>query len=79
MIVQPPERRERAVEDRHLIVTLDEQRAAAVIHLVARAEIHVSERVNQIGEASRVNRKTRPPEDTAEDENVVYEVLTQNG
>jgi len=48
LVVLAPEGRERPVEDRDLLPAMDEQRAACVIHLVAYADVHVSERLNDV-------------------------------
>ena len=47
-VVLAPEGRERPVEDHDLVLAMDEQRPACVVHLVARAEADVSERLEDV-------------------------------
>ncbi len=69
-----PERVEGAVEDRDLFLAMDEQRAAGVIHLVARAEIDMPERVDHVEQPASVDVDARVPQDASEDQQVVEEV-----
>src|SRR5439155_16379916 len=48
IVMVAPEDRERPIEDRDLVVPVHEQCAACVIDLVARAEIYISQRFNDV-------------------------------
>jgi protein-tyrosine-phosphatase len=71
--VLPPEGRKRQVEDRDLILAMDEERAARVIHLVPCGEVDVAQRFGELRETSGVNVDPGAPQDTAEDQQVVEE------
>ena len=70
--MRAPEPVERAIEDRQLIVPVHQQRATRVIHLVARSEIHVLQRVRDVDHPPdvHVDRRAQQP---AEDDQVVLE------
>jgi hypothetical protein len=73
-----PEGRKRQIENRHVILAMDEERAADVIHVVASAEVDVPERFDELREASGVNLEPGPPQDAAEDQQVVEEARHPN-
>jgi hypothetical protein len=50
---------------------MDEECAADVIHVVARAEVDVPERFDELRETAGVNLEPCPPQDAAEDQQVV--------
>jgi hypothetical protein len=50
-----PEHIERAIENRQLIVTMDEERAAGVIDLIARGEIDVLQRIGHVDQPADVH------------------------
>ena len=58
---------------------MDEQRAAGVIDLVARAEVDVSERLDDIEQATGMDVDARAPQDAAEDQQVIEETGHRRG
>ena len=72
--MRAPEHVERAIEDRDLIVTMDEERAAGVIDLVARAEIDVLQRVSHVDQTADVHVDSGAPQQPAEDDEIMLEV-----
>ena len=73
LVVFAPEGRERPVEDRDLFLAMDEQRTARVIHLVACAEVHMSERLDDVEQTPGMDVDARAPQDAAEDQQVIEE------
>ena len=69
-VVLAPEGVEGDVEDRNLFLAMDEQRAARVIDLVACAEVHVPERLDDIEQAAAMDVDARAPQEAAEDQQV---------
>src|SRR6476620_1746072 len=67
----PPEGIEGDVEDRDLIVAVDEQRTARVIDLVSRVEVHVCERLNDVGRATGVGVDAGSLEQAAEGQQIL--------
>ena len=55
-----PERLERAIEDRQILVTVHEQRAARVIDLVARGEIDMLQRLDDVEQTAGVHVDPEP-------------------
>ena len=72
--MRPPEHVERAIEDRQLIVTMHEERAAGVINLVARAEVDVLQRVRHVDQTADVHVDPGAPQQPAEDDEIMLEV-----
>jgi hypothetical protein len=72
-VVFAPEGGERTVENRHLFPAVDEQRAARVIHLVACAEVHVFEGLDDVEQTAAMDVDARAPEDAAKDQQVIEE------
>ena len=68
-----PERGERRVEEREVLVTLNQKRAARVIHIVAGREVDVLQRAGQIREAPRVDLKAGGAKDSREKQKIFYE------
>src|SRR4051812_9539689 len=68
-----PEGRKGDVERRDLIVTMNEERAAGVIDLVARSEIDVPERFDEVRYARGVNSHPGASQDPGEDQQVLRE------
>jgi len=66
--VGAPEQIERAIENRQLIVSMDEERAAGVIHLIARGEIDVLQRVGDVDQSADVDVDPGAAEQPAEDD-----------
>ena len=73
VVVIAPEGRKRQIENGNLILAMDEECAADVIHVVAGAEVDIPERFDQLREASGVNLEPCQPQDAAEDQQVVEE------
>ena len=72
-VVLPPESGKRQIEDRDLVLTTDQERAARVIHLVLRTQVDVRQRFGELGETSGMHVDARAPQDTAEDQQIVEE------
>src|SRR5207244_1570025 len=72
--VRAPERRKGKIEDEGLVLSIEEERSARVIHLLAWAEIDKCEGGHERGKASRRYVKPRAPQETAEDQQVVGEM-----
>jgi hypothetical protein len=73
-VVFAPERGEGPVEHRHLFLAMHEQRTAGVIHLVACAEVHMSERLDDVEQASSMDVDAGAPQDAAKDQQVIEEM-----
>src|SRR5881394_3875594 len=71
--VLPPEDRKRQIEDRHLVLAMDEKRAARVIHVLACAEVDIAQRFDELREASGMHVEPGAAQDAAEDQQVVEE------
>ena len=72
-VVFPPKGGKRQVEDRDLVLAMDQERAARVIHVVARAEVHVAQRFDEIRETPGMHAEACAAQDAAEDQQVVEE------
>ena len=59
---------------RESLVAMDEQRAAGVIDLVARAEIDVLQRLDDVEHASGVDVEAGAPQQAAEDQQVLEQM-----
>jgi hypothetical protein len=66
----PPKRFERAIEDRKLLLPMDEQGAACVIHLLAGSYADVTECVDDVKESSGVDVDAGPPQRPAKQQQV---------
>src|SRR5260221_4715906 len=59
------------IEDRHLVLAMDEQRPARVIDLVSRGEVDMRERLDEVGGAAGMGADPGLPQDTAEGQQLV--------
>ena len=73
LAVLAPERVERAVEHREVVATMHQQRAARVVHVLARADVHVLQGLGDVEEAPDVHLHAERAQQPAEDENVAEE------
>src|SRR6187551_4082371 len=78
-VVLAPEGLEGDVEERNLLVAMDEQRAARVIDLAAFPEVHVPERIDDIEQATAMDVDARAPQEAAEDQQVIEETGHRRG
>src|SRR4051812_12145440 len=67
----PPEEGKREIEQRHLLVPADEERAARLIHILTRREVDIGQRFDELRHAPRVNRNARAPKNAGKDQQVV--------
>ena len=65
-----PERLEGTIEDRQVLVPMDEQRAAGVVDLVANADVDVLQRLGDVQHPPRVDVEPEAPQQAAEREQV---------
>src|SRR6266511_4177606 len=68
-----PEGVESGVEDLEILMPVDEQRPAGVIHLVTRAQVDVLQRLGHVEQTSDVHLEAKAPQQAAEDQQVVDE------
>ncbi len=71
LTVLAPEGGKRRVEHTDVIVVRDEERPARLIHIVARGEVYVLERFNEIDDAAGQNGNAHSPQDAAEHQQVL--------
>jgi hypothetical protein len=71
--MRPPEGIEGDVEDRDLILAVDEQRTGRVIDLFSRIEVHVRERLDDVGRATGVRVDAGSLEQAAEGQQILEE------
>ncbi len=69
-----PESRKHAIEDRNLILTMDEKGAACVVDVVPGAKIHMAEGIQQVEQTPRMDVDARPPQKAPENEQVIEQV-----
>lgn len=68
-----PERVERAVEYGEVFSTMDEQGAARVVHVLARTDVDMLQRLGDVEEAPDVHLHAERPQQPAEDEDICQE------
>ena len=68
-----PERFERPVEGREVLVAMHKKRPARVVHIVPRADVHVLECLDDVEHASRVHVEATATQQAAEGEEVLDE------